>query len=190
MHTISLAMTEARSRKEAHQIPEIRRAGKAIIPRVGNLFSASCFFLLVVASEFGWRWAGSPVAVPHGPATVTSIAFDAIASFWLISAIALFFRSRVACLVSLLGVGIMQLMFLGILLEIAGAYFFPSEQMLNDRRNVGPVAHSLSLIVSFGSFAFCFALSAVLFVGLLRLRKELVHRGGAGPEPLSGFKCF
>jgi hypothetical protein len=77
--------------------------------RIANLLAASFFVLCVIVPD---SWCDGPfnpcppAPGPHGPVTVREIIFMTVVFVWLVSALGLFFRSRLAWFGCLLGIGL------------------------------------------------------------------------------------
>ena len=141
-----------------------------MLTRIGNLFFASCFLLMVIGRD--WRWAGSPAPTQHGPMPVYGIVLTAVICIWFLAAVILFIRSRLAWLVSLVGLGQTVIFFAWVLMSIAGDYFFPNAQMQHDREMTGAVASVMALLTALGFFSVWLAVSLGLFIRLLKMRRE------------------
>ena len=119
-----------------------------------------------------WRWAGSPAPTQHGPMPVYGIVLTAVICIWFLAAVILFIRSRLAWLVSLVGLGQTVIFFAWVLMSIAGDYFFPNAQMQHDREMTGAVASVMALLTALGFFSVWLAVSLGLFIRLLKMRRE------------------
>lgn len=142
-----------------------------MITRIGNLILASLFLLMIVGRD--WRWAGSPAPTPYSSMPLYGIVLTGIVYIWFLAAMILFFRSRLAWLACLAGVGLAVVCFAWISMSIFGECFFPNAQALHDRETVGTVTSILALLTGFSFFGVCLALSVGLFIGLVKMRRDL-----------------
>jgi hypothetical protein len=97
---------------------------------------------------------------------------DSIVLFWFAGAVGLFFRRRLAWVASLLGVGTSVCAFAVSLVMIVWLYIYPNAEM-NHLRDIGGAGYIFALIFGVGQLSILLALSLGLFVGLLKMRKEL-----------------
>jgi hypothetical protein len=145
-----------------------------MLTRVGNLILASLALLISLGSEFGCHsaFSSSPPKPQHGPITVPEIVMDSIALFWFVGAVGLFSRKRLAWIGSLVGTGASACFFAVSLVTIAGLYIFPNADM-ERLRGFGIDGYIFTLIFIVVEFSVLLAVSLGLFIGLLRMRKEL-----------------
>jgi hypothetical protein len=120
-----------------------------------------------------WRWAGSPAPTPHAPIPVYGIILTALICLWFVAAVILFFRSRLAWLGSLAGVGLAVGFFVWVLCCIFGECFFPNAQATHDRENLLSGTVWFVYVMGFCFYGVCIALSVVLFIGLFKMRRDL-----------------
>ena len=149
--------------------------GIGITPRtvtVMNLIFASLAFLISIMGEAGCWWAGSPPPIPHGPITIREVLADSVVLTWFAGAVGLFSRKRLAWVGSLLGVGVSACFFAAALLTTVWLYFYPTAGM-EENRAFGVTGYIAALVIIGGMFSMLFALFLGLFIGLLRMRKEL-----------------
>ncbi|MGA2786005.1 MAG: hypothetical protein ABSF60_00615 [Verrucomicrobiota bacterium] len=102
--------------------------------------------------------------------TGSGIVMDLVILFWFAGAVGLFFRKRLAWVGSLLGVGASVCVLAACLVSIIVLHIYPNTDvgLLKDIDTAGFVIFAL------GQFTILFALSLGLFVGLLKMRKELI----------------
>jgi hypothetical protein len=145
-----------------------------LLIRVGNLIMASFFFLAMLMGEAGCHSAlsSSPPRLHHGPVTIREIAMDAITLIWFAGALGLFSRRRLAWIGSLVGVGALVCASVAILATVAGLYLFSWGELMQDQ-GVARVSHIFAIVATAGFCLVLFAGSVGLFIGLLRMRKEL-----------------
>jgi hypothetical protein len=141
---------------------------------VGNLILASFFFLVMLMGEAGCRSAlsSSPPRLHHGPVTIREIAMDSITLVWFAGAVGLFSRRRLAWVGSLVGVGALACAFAAILATVAGLHLSSSGELMQ-YQGVARVSHIFAITGIAGFCLVLFAVSLGLFIGLLRMRKEL-----------------
>ena len=140
--------------------------------RVGNLILASLAFMVGIGGEAGCRWAGSPPPRPRGPITIREILMDAILLFWFGGALGLFSRRRLAWIGSLVGTGASTCFFAVCLVTIVRSYIFPDAEM-ERIRGFGIGGYIAALVIAVVEFSVLLGVSLGLFIGLLRMRKEL-----------------
>lgn len=145
-----------------------------LLIRVGNLILASLAFVVSVMAEAGCHSAvsSSPPRLHHGPITAWEILKDLIAVFWFAGALGLFSRKRLAWAGSLLGTAAAACFFATLFVEMVGLYIFPNADM-ERLRDMGSSGYIAALVIMVGEFSVLFAISLGLFVGLIRMRKEL-----------------
>ena len=143
-----------------------------MLVRVGNMILASLALVVCFMAEAGCHSAlsPSPSRPHHGPVTVREILMDAVVIFWFVAALALSSKRRIAWIGSLLGTGVSACFFGAGTIVITGLCLFPSA---GDARNWG-VSGRIFLFIFAGGMCLVFLATSVgLFVGLLRMRKEL-----------------
>lgn len=140
------------------------------LTQIGNLLFASLFFLGLIWPD-DWRLLSpppTPAADAPGRLRLTLVA--ALICIWFLSAVLLFFRSRLAWFGSLLGVGVAIFLFLSVMIEVVRESCFPSPAA-----NVPPSMPAL-VMATVSMLLFLLALlafSVVIFTGLLKSRQEL-----------------
>jgi hypothetical protein len=147
-----------------------------MIARFANLVVASCFAVVAIASVIGrdWRWAGSP-SPPHsslGPLTVQGTVMIAVCGLWFLAAFMMFFHSRLAWVLSLIGVFQAVIFFLSVLTDMAGELLFHRAQMLREMATVGTVPMILSAVMMVGFMTVCLAVCVTLLATLFKMRRE------------------
>ncbi len=154
----------------------IRDHNLILFIRLGNLIFASLALSIFVMGELGCHSAlsSSPPRLHHPPVTIREIVVDSMVLIWFVAAVALFFRSRLAWIGILLGIGAAVCFSVWLLIGIAGEYLFPNSEAQHLRES-SIVAYILALVVGLGFFAVCFGLSLGLFIGLLKKRIELMR---------------
>jgi hypothetical protein len=142
--------------------------------RIGNLLLASWFLLMVIWPE-NWRWAGSPPPIPHSPLTFREIVITAAICVWFLSALGLFFRSRLMWLVSLVGVGAATFVSAWISIHMIRDFLFQSSADAQPKAEgiIGIVANILAVVTIIGFCAVWFSFSLGLFIGLVKMRKQV-----------------
>jgi hypothetical protein len=142
-----------------------------MLTRVGNLILASLALMVSLMGEAGCHSAVSSLPPhPHGPITIREVVMDSIVIFWFAGALGLFSRRRLAWAGSLLGTGASACFFATSLVTVIGLCIFPSAEQARDWDFGGRI---FSLIFGGGMFSALLAVSLGLFVGLIRMRKEL-----------------
>jgi hypothetical protein len=142
--------------------------------RIGNLLLAS-WFLLMVVWPGNWRFAGSPPPIPQGPVTVRMMVVTAAICIWFLSAVGLFFRSRLLWLVSLLCEGAATFVSAWVSIQMTRDFLFPNPAGGQPRAEgiIGFVSNIMALVAFTGFCAAWFFFSLGVFIGLLRMRKQL-----------------
>lgn len=146
--------------------------------RIANLLAASFFVLCVIVPD-SWCYGPSDPNPrppnPHGPATLREIISAVVIFIWFASALGLFSRSRLCWFGSLAGVGMMIVFFAGVLVSIFRECFFSDARVLHERQQlIGGFASEVFLdLLVFGFLGICLALSVGLFLGLLKMRRDL-----------------
>src|SRR5437879_1686826 len=117
--------------------------------RIGNLMSSASALMVALIAWRGWRWAGSP---PRPPAldSVALTVLVALAAGWLVCAIGLFFRSRMAWIGSVVGASA-AVCACGVLLA-GGAWvcLHPDTQVGGSPRPGGYVFAAVFMLAQFG----------------------------------------
>ena len=96
--------------------------------RIANLFAASFFVLCVIVPD---SWAcvpynpSPPPPGLHGPVTAREIILTAVTFVWFVSALGLFFRSRLAWFGCCFGIGMATYISVCLLLDVATQVLFP-----------------------------------------------------------------
>jgi uncharacterized membrane protein len=147
-----------------------------MITRFANLVIASCFFLLAIGSAIGanWQWAGSP-SPPNpasGPLAARGIIMITVCSLWVLGAFMMFFHSRTAWTVSIIGAFQAVVFFLWVLTDMAEELLFRRAQVNDDIAKVGVLPVILSAVTMIGFMAGCFGICATLLISLLKKRAE------------------
>ncbi len=152
----------------------LRDRNLILLIRVGNLLLASFALMVALMSEAGCHSALSsgPPRLQHGPITIREIVEDSIVVFWFAGALGLFSRKRLAWIGSLVGTGASACFFAVTLATIVGLYLFPNAEM-ERLREFGIGGYLVALVIAVGEFSILLAVSLGLFIGLLRMRKEL-----------------
>jgi hypothetical protein len=147
-----------------------------LLVRIGNLFLASLACLVMLMAEAGCHSAlsSAPPRLRHGPITAWEILRDLVAVFWFAGAVGLFSHKRLAWVGSLLGTGISACFFATLLVETVALYFLP-DAGVGQIRDRGDGGYIIALIVFAGEFSVLLMASLALFVGLFRMRKQLVQ---------------
>jgi hypothetical protein len=114
----------------------------------------------------------SPPRLHHGSLTILEIVMDSIVIFWFAGAVGLFSRRRIAWIGSLVGTGASVCFFAVSLVTIVGLYIFPNAEM-ERIRDLGTSGYIAALVIAVGEFSVLLAISLGLFIGLLKMRKEL-----------------
>ena len=141
--------------------------------RVGNLILASLALMVSLMGEAGCHSAVSALPPhPHGPVTIREVVMDAIVIFWFAGALGLFSRKRLAWIGSLIGTGASACFFAACLVTIVWLYIFPNAEMMRDK-DFGIGGYIAALVIGAGQFSVLLAVCLGLFIGLLRMRKEL-----------------
>jgi hypothetical protein len=144
-----------------------------MLTRVGNLILASLALMVSLMGEAGCHSAvSSSPPHPHGPITIREIAMDSIVIFWFAGALGLFSRKRLAWIASLVGIGASACFFAVSLVTIVKLYIFPNADM-ERLRDLGGSGYIAALIIVVGESSILLAVCLGLFIGLLRMRKEL-----------------
>jgi hypothetical protein len=139
--------------------------------RIANLLAASFFVLCFIVPD-SWCYGpfnpSPPPLNPHDPMTQREIIGAVVAFVWFVSALGLFFRSRLCWFGSLVGVGMMIIVITDTLVTVF-------RETCNDRQQlVGGLASEVFLaLLIVGAFGICLAFSVGLFLGLLRMRRDL-----------------
>lgn len=143
------------------------------LTRIGNLVFASFFMLMIIGRD--WRWAGSSAPSPHVPVPLYGVLLTASICIWFASAIFLFFRSRIAWFGSIVGVALAISFYVFVIASVVREFFFPNAQQAHDQAAVigGTVSLIFLYVLCVAFFAFWFALAIGLFVGLLKMRRDL-----------------
>lgn len=142
--------------------------------RVGNLILAAWFFLMTIWPD-NWRFVTSapPPPAPAGPMPIYGVVFTWLVYIWFVSAIFLFFRSRLAWFGSLSGILSAGACFASVIVSAFREWFWPNAEVLRDRANAGTVTSTLGYFLFLGLFCVCLTVSVGLFVGLLKMRRNL-----------------
>jgi hypothetical protein len=144
-----------------------------MLTRIGNLILASLALMVSLMGEAGCHSAvSSSPPHPHGPITIREILIDSIVIFWFAGALGLFSRKRLAWIGSLVGTGASACFFAVSLVTIVGLYIFPNADM-ERLRDLGGSGYMAALIIGVGEFSVLLVVCLGLFIGLLRMRKEL-----------------
>ena len=120
-------------------------------------------------------WAGSPPLQSRHPMTACEVVMDLVILFWIIGAVGLFFRKRLAWAGSMIGVGA-TVSFLGVcLIGIVTAYIYPDVGMNNAKNfdGFGAAGYILAMVTVLTEFSLLLAICIRLLFGLLQVRKEL-----------------
>jgi len=105
--------------------------------------------------------------------TVREIIFKAAVFIWFVSALGLFFRSRLAWFGCLLGIGLATYISACFLIDSVRDSFFPAAADAQHMAGGFVVAHILAIAAVLALATACFTLSVGLFIGLMKSRKEL-----------------
>ena len=146
-----------------------------MLTRAGNLIFASFALLISIGVEIGCHSAlmFSPPRSHHPPITVREIVMDAVALFWFAGAVGLFFRKRLAWVGSLVGVGATVCDIAAFLIEFIWFNLYPNAEMYRLNPDIGSPGDTRAFYDSIIELSLLLVLSLGLFIGLLRMRKEL-----------------
>jgi hypothetical protein len=154
-----------------------------MLTRIGNMILASlfsflvCFIFLTMIWPDNWRLLSPP---PPRPSVETWPFYDKVVAWaigilviciWVISAAFLFDRRRFAWFGSLLGVGSAICLFVCLLIDAVWEIVFSSR--VEDSYSSG-AAFIIGMISAFGFIIGCLTFSVVIFIGLIKNRKELI----------------
>ena len=139
--------------------------------RIMNLVWASFFVLLIIWPD-DWRMCFSPEPAPPAPLTLRLLMEDTMIWLWFAAAWALFFRSRLAWLVSLIGTGWAIWIYATLLYESAELYLNPNEKLKQQMVSI-PDACMMAMITWLGFSIVLLTLTAGLLLGLVKMRKEV-----------------
>jgi cyanate permease len=123
---------------------------------IANLFFASVAILSALLAR-----------LRHDQLPINAV--DLVVLIWFAGAVGLFFRKRLAWIVSLLGVGATACIFAACFVTIVALHIYPNtdDGLFKDSKTAGFVVFAL------GCFTLLFALSLGLFIGLVKMRKDL-----------------
>jgi hypothetical protein len=143
--------------------------GIAKIVRVVNVLCAAYALLVCIGIASGCRWAGSPPPRPRPPITFLELTVGLLVLCWFAGTVALFYRKRLAWVVSVVGAGALAGASAAIWVGMARFYVHPTGEELELLRGMDVSAGSvIALGVLFALFALCLG----LFIGLLWTRKD------------------
>ena len=145
-----------------------------MITRLGNLLFASFALLIIVIGQLGCRSAlsSSEPRPPQFPDSISGVLMGLVALVWFVSAVGLFFRKRLAWVASLAGVAVAMCFAATGLAVIGWLFLFPDAHM-EKLKSYGSPGYILSAVTALGEFAGVLALLSAIFIGLLKMRKEL-----------------
>ncbi len=140
------------------------------LTQIGNLLFASLFFLGLIWPD-DWRLLSPPpTPAADAPGRLYLTMAAAFICLWFLSAVLLFFRSRLAWFGSLMGVGAAIFLFLSVMFEVVRESFFPSPAADVPPSLPALVMATVTMLLFLVAFL---AFSIGVFVGLLKCRQEL-----------------
>jgi hypothetical protein len=147
----------------------------SILIRVGNLILATLFLCVCLYNEAGCHSAlqFTPPRPHHGPITIREIVMDSIVLIWFAGAVGLFSRRRLAWVGSLVGAGALVCSVAILLTTAVGMILFPDARMVQDEQQLPTGIYMFGYVTVVCQFLVFLAVSLGLFIGLLRMRKEL-----------------
>ena len=145
---------------------------------IANLLAASFFVLCIIVPDswcHGPTDPSPPPQNPHGALTFRDITFAVVPFIWFVSALGLFFRSRLCWFGSLAGVGMMNIVFAQLARGVFEELLYSDVPITHNGRHLiaGLVVKGFVDLLIFGSIGLCLAFSIGLFLGLLKMRKDL-----------------
>ena len=144
--------------------------------RIANLFVAFFFFLCVIVPD-SWCYGPfnpcPPPPSPQGPVTVREIIVTAVTFVWFVSAVGLFFRSRLAWFGCLLGVGLDTWIAVCFLIDAIRDSLFPNATDAQHMADGFLLARIMATATVLGMAIAWSAISVGLVIGLTKSRKEL-----------------
>jgi hypothetical protein len=147
-----------------------------MLTRIVNLICASFALLFALDLQFGFLPSRYPPQGPHLPTTVSGILFYSIVAFWIVGAVGLLFRRRFAWICSLIGVAASACFFTVVLAVVVGMWLFTSAHDLRSGPSfgiTGILATVITIIIGVGGLSVLSAFFVAVFIGLVRMRKEL-----------------
>jgi hypothetical protein len=132
--------------------------------RVANMLMASIALLIALMGEAGCHSALSsgPARLHHGPITAREILIDSVALIWFVGALGLSSGKRFGWVPSLIAVEASVCCFGAVIAVTVSLYFSPKAS------DIMP-----GIVIGALQFSGLFAISVVLFIGLLKMRKDL-----------------
>jgi hypothetical protein len=142
--------------------------------RIWNLVLASLALSILLTGMAGCRWAGSMSPPGARPMNTGSLIGASVALCWFAGAVGLFFRNRLACLGSVLGLAASTLCFVIALVTIVGLYLFPDAQMKKMKESDYAGGYEFAFFFPVTLCSVFLTISLRLLIKLLRHRKEFV----------------
>jgi|GEM_PF-5830181 len=145
---------------------------------IANLVAASFFVLCIIVPDswcYGPTNPNPPPPNPRGPMTQREMIAAAVAFVWFASALGLFFRSRIGWLGSLVGVGLMNIVCAKFAAGVFGELLsLDVPDTYNGRHLIARlVIEGFIDLLFFGMVGLVLVFSVGLFLGLLKMRKEV-----------------
>ena len=140
------------------------------LTQIGNLLFASLFFLGLIWPD-DWRLLSPPpTPATDAPGRLFLTLVATLICLWFVSALVLFFRSRLAWCGSLLGVGAAIFLSLYVMLEVVKESCFPSPTADVPPSMPALVMATVTMLLFLLAFL---AFSVGIFTGLIKSRQEL-----------------
>ena len=141
---------------------------QSILIRFGNLILATIFLCACLNDAGCEALRFTPLRLLHGPTTIRGFIMDSIVLIWFAGATSLFSRSRLAWVGSLVGAGALVCSVAVFWIYAVGMILFPDAY--HPENEPGETFARFAVV---GQFSVFLAVSLGLFIGLLRMRKEL-----------------
>jgi hypothetical protein len=146
--------------------------------RIANLLVASFFVLCVIVPDSWCHGPSDPGPLPSSPPSpgaLRQIILTVATFIWFASALGLFFRSRLCWYGSLVGVGMMIVLFIEAFLGMVRYCILSDPPAMHDGRHglARSVVEGSADLMFLGFLGICFAFAVGLFFGLLMMRRDL-----------------
>jgi hypothetical protein len=147
-----------------------------LVFRIANLLAASFFVLCVIVPD-SWCYGpfnpSPPPSGPHGPMTVREMILTSVTFVWFVSAVGLFFRSKLGWFGCCFGIGMATYICELLLIDVVAEALFGSAASGGTVAWRAEVVRILAPVMMIGTASVPAVICVGLIIGLIKSRRDL-----------------